>query len=96
MSLDYVYERPLEGTSAPGRLRPDFSFTDDAGDLVVWEHLGMLHRDDYRRSWEWKQTWYRENGYVEGKNLFTTREETGLDMADVSGIAEKVRQAVGG
>lgn len=96
MGLDYVYERPLEGTSAPGRLRPDFSFTDDAGDLVVWEHLGMLHRDDYRRSWEWKKAWYTANGYVEGKSLFTTAEATGLNMADVMAVAQQIRRALTG
>lgn len=94
VGLDYVYERPLEGVQAPGRLRPDFSFVDDAGDLVVWEHLGMLDRDDYRRSWEWKKAWYHENGYEEGVNLFTTSEETGLDMADVSAVAERVGEAL--
>jgi hypothetical protein len=36
----FSYERPLEGAKAPGRLRPDFSFVTDAGDVIVWEHLG--------------------------------------------------------
>ena len=52
--MQYFYERPLEGTKSPGRLRPDFSFVTDAGDVIIWEHLGMLDRDDYRRGWEWK------------------------------------------
>jgi len=54
VGLPYLYERPLEGTISPGRLRPDFSFVTDAGDVIVWEHLGMLDCDDYRRGWEWK------------------------------------------
>ena len=33
LGVTYHYERPLEGTVEPGRLRPDFSFIDDAGDV---------------------------------------------------------------
>src|SRR5206468_10570476 len=43
--LRYEYERPIEGTAAPGRLRPDLSFITDSGDVIIWEHLGMLDRD---------------------------------------------------
>src|SRR5262249_39390380 len=71
--MAYKYNRPFEGTSAPGRVRPDFSFTSDAGDLILWEHLGMLDRDDYKRGWEWKKEWYEKNGYVVGTNLFVTK-----------------------
>ena len=79
MSLKYEYERPLEGTASAGRLRPDFSFITDAGEVIIWEHLGMMHRDDYRKGWEWKKAWYAQNGFDEGKNLFTTRDEAGDD-----------------
>ena len=43
------YERVLEGTKRPGRLRPDFTFIDDAGDPIIWEHLGMLGKKSYQR-----------------------------------------------
>jgi hypothetical protein len=95
LGLNYHYERVLEGSSAPGRLRPDFSFIDDAGDVILWEHLGMLTRDDYRRAWNWKREWYKQNGYEEGKNLFTTSETDGLDMKDVDAVAKSVGRAVG-
>ncbi len=94
VGLQYQYERPLEGSKAVGRLRPDFSFVDDSGDVFVWEHLGMLDRPDYVRSWEWKKKWYEENGFQEGKNLFTTTESNGLDMKDIEGIADRVRAAL--
>ena len=67
------YERPLEGPVTGGRLRPDFTFIDAAGDPIIWEHLGMLDKESYRRSWEWKLEWYGQNGYRLGENLFTTR-----------------------
>lgn len=90
-NLTYLYERPLEGSSAPGRLRPDFSFISDAGDVIIWEHLGMLDRPDYLRSWEWKKNWYESNDFHLGKNLFTTSEENGLDMKIISTVAEHIR-----
>jgi hypothetical protein len=79
VGLKYLYERPLEGTVVPGKLRPDFTFITDAGEVVVWEHLGMMHRDDYRKGWEWKKEWYERNGFQQGKNLFTTKDEPTAD-----------------
>ena len=94
MSLQYEYERQLEGIKEPGKLRPDFSFVDVSGDLIIWEHLGLLWRDDYRRAWDWKKNWYSKNGYVEGKNLFTTAddEKGGLDSNIIKQTAEKIKE----
>lgn len=90
----YQYNRPLEGTKMVGKLRPDFTFVSDSGELVLWEHLGMLDRADYRRSWEWKKAWYEANGFSEGVNLFTTTEGPGLDMQAVEKTARDVQNAV--
>jgi len=94
VGLQYVYERPLEGTKSPGRLRPDFSFITDAGDVIIWEHLGMLDRDDYRRGWDWKRNWYENNGFKIGENLFTTQEDErgGLDSGPIQETAERIRK----
>jgi ATP-dependent exoDNAse (exonuclease V) alpha subunit len=94
VGLKYHYERVLEGTADSRRLRPDFTFVDDAGDLVLWEHLGMLDRDDYRKSWEWKKAWYEMNGFVEGRNLFTSSEVNGLQMPEIERVAALVREAI--
>jgi len=91
---DYQYERPLEGEASPGKLRPDFSFIDDAGDIVVWEHLGMMDREDYRRGWEWKREWYERNGFIEGVNLFATDEVGGLDTSKIAAVADAIREAL--
>ena len=90
----YEYERPFDGTVTPGRMRPDFSFVDAAGDLIIWEHLGMLAREDYRRGWEWKKEWYSKNGFVIEQNLFTTEDDErgGLDSAAITATAEKIGQ----
>lgn len=91
LGLPYIYERELRGTIDPDRLRPDFSFIDDAGDVIVWEHLGMLERPDYQAGWDWKRSWYRRNGFELDENLFTTSEIGGLDMREVQATAQKVQ-----
>jgi hypothetical protein len=95
LGLDYLYERPLDGDIMPGRRRPDFSFIDPAGDVIIWEHLGMLDRPDYRRSWERKLAWYEANGWVEGVNLFTTAEVDGrLDSTEIVATATRIAEAL--
>jgi hypothetical protein len=92
--ITYHYERPLEGSNVAGKLRPDFTFITDSGDVILWEHLGMLDRGDYRQAWDWKREWYSQNGYEEGQNLFTTSEGPGLDMRSVMEVAERVSRAL--
>lgn len=91
--IPYQYERVYDGTTAAGRLRPDFSFVTADGDLLIWEHLGMLSRPDYKRGWEWKRTWYATNGFAEGRTLFTSAEEdgNGLDSAELKKTALKIK-----
>lgn len=74
LDIDYEYERVCEGSEEPGRLRPDFSFVTADGDLILWEHLGMLDQKGYRRGWEWKQQWYERNGFVPERTLFMSEE----------------------
>lgn len=94
IGLPYVYERELRGTVDKDKLRPDFSFVDDAGDVILWEHLGMMDRPDYAAGWDWKRAWYARNGYELGKNLFTTSEIGGLDMRGVAATAASVQEAL--
>jgi ATP-dependent exoDNAse (exonuclease V) alpha subunit len=93
MSDAYQYERQIDGEHREGKLRPDFSFVDPAGDLLLWEHLGMLTKPKYASDWEWKRQWYLDNGFVEGETLFTTEDDPlgGLDANDVKAVAEAIR-----
>lgn len=93
MGMEYQYERIIEGNARPGKLRPDFTFVDPAGDIIIWEHLGMLGRDDYRRGWDWKKEWYEDNGYELGSNLFTSCDEEngGLDSGKITHVAEEIQ-----
>lgn len=95
--IEYDYERVCEGTIEPGRMRPDFSFVAHDGDLILWEHLGMMDRPDYKRGWDWKRHWYERNGYVEGKALFTSIEKagSGLNSAELKCTALKIQALIG-
>jgi ATP-dependent exoDNAse (exonuclease V) alpha subunit len=94
MAIPYEYERPLEGTKEPGKMRPDFSFIDAAGDVIVWEHLGMLDNEEYRSAWERKKKWYEKNGFVQEDNLFTSSEGPidGLNSDTIRITAGKVKE----
>jgi hypothetical protein len=90
----YEYERLYQGIKAPGTALPDFSFVDPSGELILWEHIGMLARDNYRRSWEWKRDWYERSGFELGRNLFTTQddEKGGLDSAPIKEMADNIKK----
>ncbi len=91
--IKYEFEKPLDGEEIPGRLHPDFSFADAGGDRVIWEHLGMMHDEEYVRGWKWKEEWYQKNGFVLGQNLFVSEERRGegLKMDVLRGIAEQIK-----
>jgi hypothetical protein len=95
--IAFEYEKPL---SLGGSVRyPDFTIEDEiSGRTVFWEHLGMLEREDYRRSWEKKLAWYRAQGVspaAEGVGangiLVTTTESTtaGFDLSTVQSVIRK-------
>ena len=93
LGIEYEYERVCDGSAAPGRLRPDFSFVTADGDLIIWEHLGMLDRPDYKRGWDWKREWYSKNGFSADKTLFTSTEDSehGLDSAKLKSTALAIK-----
>jgi hypothetical protein len=57
----------------------------------------MLHKDDYRESWERKLKIYQSHGFTLGENLFTTQddEQGGLDSTQVAEVAQRVQQVIG-
>jgi hypothetical protein len=96
LGLDYRYEHPLEGTIAPGIRRPDFVFFDPDGKPLLWEHLGMLDDDNYREKWKKKRTWYEQNDFTQGINLFITRDEAdgSLDSQKIRKIATYIKTLI--
>lgn len=96
--INYQYERPLQFDKVPKY--PDFTIEDDdTGITYYWEHLGMLGNYKYRKRWEAKQEWYRQNGilpYTEGGGpvgtLIVTRDNAdgGIDSAELHSLVAEV------
>lgn len=90
------YEKPLEfGKSVR---YPDFTIEDEiSGQKIYWEHLGLLERDDYRRKWEKKLQWYRDNGILpleEGggeQGTLVTSTESSTDGLNMQRIQQTIQ-----
>jgi hypothetical protein len=96
-NIPFEYERPL---TLGGTVRyPDFTIDDEiSGQIFFWEHLGMLDRKDYSRSWDKKLSWYRSQGVLPAEEgtgpngtLITTKEsqKTGFDLSIVKSTIAK-------
>lgn len=93
--LNPRYEQRRYSASGDGTFKlPDFTFVTDAGDAVIWEHLGMLDVEIYARDWNRKRQWYEQNGFTEDETLFVTSEIGGFQSTDVAETIKKVRAAV--
>src|SRR5665213_2682633 len=97
--IPYHYERPLE---IDGLTKyPDFTIEDDdTGVTYYWEHCGMLRDPAYRRRWEQKQAWYRDNKilpYQNGggaKGTLIVTEDTPEGGISSQGILQIVRKVI--
>lgn len=69
--IPFRYEQPLYASDGTFYL-PDFTVSWRGSDYF-WEHVGMLHRDDYRAHWEKKKAWYER--FFKGRLIVT--EEAG-------------------
>lgn len=95
------YEKPLV---LGGSTRyPDFTIEDEiSGRKIYWEHLGLLERDDYRRSWQAKLAWYRSNGVLlpeeAGERIATlvTTQESSAAGFDFSAVQKIIREHLNG
>ena len=91
----FEYEKPL---TLNGVTRyPDFTIEDEiSGRTFYWEHLGMLDRAEYRRSWERKLQWYRQNDILPiedgggGRGALVTTRESSEKPFDGNAVAEAV------
>jgi hypothetical protein len=96
----YQYEKAL---TFEGTVRyPDFTIEDEiSGRTIYWEHLGMLEKEGYRRSWDKKLAWYRANGVLpenEGggpNGMLVTSMGSGLTGFDLPTIKATVSRVFG-
>lgn len=99
-NIDYDYELELVLDGTPTNKFPDFTIEDDdTGVIYYWEHLGMLGDRGYKRRWDEKEQWYRENGILPheeggGPNgtLIVSRDDPkgGIDSSYINRLIEKV------
>ncbi len=70
---------------------PDFTIRRPSdGELILWEHFGMMSDPVYVKNAIYKISMYIENGYYPMKNLITTYEQDGnaFDFSEVMDIIE--------
>lgn len=97
--VHYQYEHPL--TLAGVTKYPDFTIEDDDAQVTYyWEHCGMLTDPGYRRRWQEKQVWYRENkvlpyqeGGGENGTLIVTEDDAGGGISSQS-ISKLIHQVI--
>lgn len=98
-NIAYVYEQAL--TDPDGQTRyPDFTIEDaDSGMTYYWEHCGLLTNEHYRRRWERKQAWYRDQGILpehegggENGTLIVTedRPNGGINSQEIKSLIDRV------
>ena len=89
-ALKFEYEKAIK--ISDGIYYPDFTVEKKNGDIILWEHLGLIDNPDYRNKAYRKILKYNENGYYQGKNLILTYEtaESPLDPMDVEHEIEKM------
>jgi exodeoxyribonuclease V alpha subunit len=73
--IPFEYEKPLYAKDGSFYL-PDFTIH-WRGDTYFWEHLGLLHRDEYKKKWNAKRAWYQ--AHYPGA-LITTKESGELSL----------------
>jgi hypothetical protein len=57
----WSYEQPL--TIDGATKYPDFTIQTASGDMIIWEHLGMMGNPRYAADWAAKKAWYAANGF---------------------------------
>lgn len=89
----YEYGLPFRyecGIECDGEyLWPDFVIRKKNGEIVIWEHMGLMSRPDYYYKNIEKIKKYRSVGFVQHKNLICTWEEDLYDIEELKKIIEK-------
>lgn len=74
-NVNFEYEKPLVANNK--QYSPDFTIIAPDNKVWYWEHLGMLHKEDYRKEWAEKEAWYKKHF---PNQLLTTKESATLSQ----------------
>ena len=83
-NVTFIYELPL--ILGGKRYYPDFTILKDNGEIIYWEHFGMMSDEDYFIKSNERHREYRANGLCDHTNLIITWEEDLLDMSVIDHI----------
>ena len=86
--IPFYYEKPIKLKDSAGmrvEVSPDFTILTHDGKIIIHEHFGMLHEQDYRMNFADKIWLYLQNGFVLWRNLFITTngENDSIDTASI-------------
>jgi hypothetical protein len=87
-NVNFEYEQLL--TANNKTYSPDFTITTPDNKVWYWEHLGMLHKEDYRKEWAKKEAWYQKHF---PNQLLTTKESATLSQRSDALILQYFVQA---
>lgn len=88
--LSVEYEKPLKIDNI--NYRPDFTIQGKyGGDVMYWEHLGMLSVPKYKMKWARKKSIYQKHGVVEGDNLIVSKDDErgGISMKQIVKLIQR-------
>ena len=90
--IDYLYDRIVELADGNGDityLSPDFIILCPNGEIIIWEHFGLLTHKDYSEKAGNKFYLYSLNGFTTNKNLIFTS-----DSAEGSIFASSIKASI--
>lgn len=94
--LEYAYERPFRGLLIKGMEYPDFTLFALNGEIILWEHLGLMSNREYKLNWGKKKLWYEQNGLLVGKSLFISKDmpNGSIDSQEIYDIVSRIYEII--
>ena len=71
------------------KMYPDFLILKPNGELLIWEHFGLLDDQNYQNNANKKIKIYNNSGYTQFRNLICTTED---DLKDISVISDIIQR----
>lgn len=89
--IPYAYEKILLLPGYSHEFLPDFTiYTPKQNKMILWEHCGLIDKEEYRTKWNRKKQVYENNGISEwNKNLIVTY-ESATEPLDILAIRTHV------
>ena len=87
--MDFTYENELKLKNRSYIIHPDFTIKLKNGQIIYWEHLGMLDMRKYYQDWQSRRTDYEEHGLFQ--QVITTDDLEGIKQEKIDEIIEHIK-----